>query len=262
MTKVCLCGGEERALSGAVPIREIIENLDRLLDRNDQSGALEFLVYWENEAARCGDLSGQLSVVNERIGLERKAGRREDAYAAAERALSLIGALGAKETIAIATVYLNIATAYCAFGEPERAVRLYERAEEIYRKCGADEERMGGLWNNKATALEGCGRLQEAEAAYQRALELAGRRENGGLDAAVTLVNLAHLGERTGREETEIEALLDRAEALLEDPGIPQNGAYAFVLEKCAPSFDHFGFFLTAKRFRERSQAIYAGEQP
>lgn len=57
--------------------------------------------------------------------------------------------------------------------------------------------------------------------------------------------------------ERAVEALLDRALELLDTPGIPHDGYYAFVCEKCAPVFAHYGFFLADEDLRERAQAIY-----
>ena len=37
-------------------------------------------------------------------------------------------------------------------------------------------------------------------------------------------------------------------------------GYYAFVCEKCAPVFEYYGYFLTADRFRETAEKIYAEE--
>ena len=53
------------------------------------------------------------------------------------------------------------------------------------------------------------------------------------------------------------EELLDEAEALLNTPSVPRDGYYAFVCEKCAPSFEYYGYFLTAEDLKERSKKIY-----
>ena len=41
-------------------------------------------------------------------------------------------------------------------------------------------------------------------------------------------------------------------------PGLPRNGYYAFVCEKCAPTFDYFGRFAFAAELRAVSEEIYA----
>ena len=53
--------------------------------------------------------------------------------------------------------------------------------------------------------------------------------------------------------------LLDRAEELLFDPDNRRCGNLAFVYEKCAPTFDYYGRFITATDLRRLSEDIYAG---
>ena len=38
---------------------------------------------------------------------------------------------------------------------------------------------------------------------------------------------------------------------------MPRDGYYAFVCEKCAPTFDYYGYFLIADDLNERAKAIY-----
>ena len=50
---------------------------------------------------------------------------------------------------------------------------------------------------------------------------------------------------------------LARALALLNAPQVPRDGYYAFVCEKCAPVFGHYGYFLADDDLRERARSIY-----
>ena len=87
--------------------------------------------------------------------------------------------------------------------------------------------------------------------------------ENGELEQAITCLNMADtLTARDGDavQENEINALLDRAEALLDTPEIPRDGYYAFVCEKCAPSFEYYGYFMTAQSLKDRAEEIYLTE--
>ena len=113
-----------------------------------------------------------------------------------------------------------------------------------------------------ALALADLGRYAEARALYEKALTIMEKQEQGAMEAAITELNLANLAEAEQgllEAEEEIEAHLDRAWALLNDPALPQNGYYAFVCEKCAPSFGYYGRFLDAQELKERSERIYAG---
>ena len=82
------------------------------------------------------------------------------------------------------------------------------------------------------------------------------------LEQAITYLNMADVLEaEKGSEEAEagIGEYLDKAYDLLDTPGVPHGGYYAFVCEKCAPVFDHYGYFLAAQELRTRAEKIYAG---
>ena len=83
---------------------------------------------------------------------------------------------------------------------------------------------------------------------------------NGVLEQAITCLNRANaIEDEKGLEEGEssINALLDEAEQLLDTPSVPRNGYYAFVCEKCAPTFSYYGYFLTAEDLKRRAEEIY-----
>ena len=52
--------------------------------------------------------------------------------------------------------------------------------------------------------------------------------------------------------EEKIQGLLEEAEALLDTESLPRNGYYAFVCEKCAPVFGHYGWFMTEAELEKR----------
>ena len=147
--------------------------------------------------------------------------------------------------------------------EPQKALPWYEKARAVYeRELPAGDCRLGGLYNNTALVLTDLGRFDEAKALYLRALEIMGAAEDGRLEMAVTELNLADLAAASKgllEAEDEIEAHLDRAEALLEAPGNPRSGYYAFVCEKCAPSFGYYGRFAYAEELQARAKRIYEG---
>ena len=111
-----------------------------------------------------------------------------------------------------------------------------------------------------ATVCAALGRYGEALALYERALAQMALVRGGALEQAVTCLNMADAvaaeqGAETG--EARIAELLGRAEALLRDESIPRDGHYAFVCEKCAPGFAHYGWFAAAKDCRDAAKEIY-----
>jgi tetratricopeptide (TPR) repeat protein len=158
------------------------------------------------------------------------------------------------------TTLINAATAYKAFGAPAQALPLYERARTLYESLlSPDDSRLGGLYNNMALALTELGEYRRAEALYRRALEVMEKAPRGALETAITWCNLAdlscaELGQEAG--EARISACLDKAQTLLDDDTLPRNAYYAFVCEKCAPTFAYYGFFRAAQALSRRAEEI------
>lgn len=267
-----------------VPQRRIIDKMDEYMSRRDYRGAERHLLYWLEEAKLGGDLQGQLMLRNELVGHYRKTGQKEPAMESAAKALDLLRELDMENTITAGTTYVNIATACGAFGDHERAIRLFEKARAAYESSSQTETQLlGGLYNNMALTCTELGRCEEALALYEKAADLMGRVPDGELEQAITYLNMANTVEvQLGLEagEQQINALVERAEELLEAKGeellgkgeaaltdgtdlraMKQEerarlGYYAFVCEKCAPTFAYYGYFMTAESLTERSEEL------
>lgn len=86
------------------------------------------------------------------------------------------------------------------------------------------------------------------------------KKESGELEVAITYLNLANLEEaRLGAEKSEaiVDKYVEKAYELLNKDYLPRNGYYAFVCEKCAPTFGYYGRFLYEKELRDRARDIY-----
>lgn len=234
---------------------EILKTYDAFLNRNDGESAGRYLINEVNAAVAAGDKSLELSLVNELIGHYRKAGDDGNCKKSIARALSLIGETGLKDGVSKGTIYLNVATGYKSVGDTASALKYYDLAEKLYAEYLPDGDvRLAGLLNNAAVSLAADGQTAKAKEYYLKAASIskeAGRKE----DAAVSYVNLAHLQDGTGDAEG-AEKSLDIAYDLL-DEVCERSGYYAFVCEKCAPSYAYFGFFLREKELRRRAKGIY-----
>ncbi len=251
-----LCLGKP---SGTIPVGRIIDRVDALFGKNEYSEAGRLLEYWKNEAVALGDARGELAMQSELVGYYRKQNDEENGLASVARAMSLVEALGQGECASGATVLLNCATALKAFGRPEEAMPLYLRAENIYKRVLApDDPRFGGLYNNMALAQVELGLKDEAERAYLAALDIMKNAPEGEAECAITYVNLAHMYESFGKVESIAECMKNAYE-LLHSENLPHDGYYAFVLEKCAPSFGYFGDVEAYREFKKESERIYAG---
>lgn len=245
-----------------IPVERVIGKLDEHLNCNDYAAARRHLDYWLAEAEAAHDLRGKLSLLNEKIGLHRKLGDRTEALAAADGALTLARRLGLEHTVTMGTTLVNAATAHKAFGQADQALQLYREARTLYEALLPElDSRLGGLYNNMALALVDLGRFREAEQLYGQAMDVMSKAPNGALEQAITWCNLADLAAaELGLEHAEprIADCLARAEALLNTDSLPRNGYYAFVCEKCAPTFGYYGYFLTEQSLRQRAEAIYS----
>ena len=251
-------GGEEPAQP--VPVGRILDKLREYEDRNDWPAVERHLQYWLAEAEANRDERGQLMLHNELMGYYRKQSDREQAFAHAEKASALVEALGMEDTVTAGTTWVNTGTVREAFGDPVGGLAFFEMARANYEKnLPAEDSRLGGLYNNMALALTVCGRHEEADAMFRRALAVMAKQEHGELEQAITWLNMADAAEAAlGAENAEetVEEYLDRAEELLNTESLPRNGYYAFVCEKCAPVFGHYGYFAAEAELKRRAEEI------
>ena len=244
-----------------IPQKRVAEKLDDYMSRRDYTGAERHLLYWLEEARLGGDKRGELMLRNELVGHYRKVGDRDKALTHGDAALVLLEELDFTGTVSSGTTYVNVATACSAFGETQRALELFALARSVYEASPRTEPALlGGLYNNMALACVAAGRFDEAFDLYDRAMEIMGRVANGALEQAITCLNMADAtAAQKGMEEgeAEIDALMDQAWALLNQPSLPRDGYYAFVCEKCAPSFSYYGYFSAANELTWRAENIY-----
>ena len=280
--------GESADVIRPVPQQRIISKMNEYMSRRDYSGAERHLRYWLEEAELGRDLKGQLMLQNELIGHYRKTSQRGPAMESARKALELLAALEMEDTISAGTTYVNIATACNAFGDYDRSMEMFRRARAAYESSGYTEPQlMGGLYNNMGLTCTALKRYEEALELYEKALLVMAQVPDGELEQAITFLNMANAVEaQLGMEEGEsrIYELVEKAEDLIEtkseellgkDDALPaaqpgdgptayflsremrsRLGYYAFVCEKCAPSFSYYGYFLTAERLKDRSDRL------
>ena len=282
-----------------IPQRRVIEKMNEYMSRRDYAGAERHLLYWLAEAQLGRDRDGQLMLRNEMVGHYRKTGQKDKAMESAREALALLAEMGLEDAVIAGTTYVNIATACNAFGDFERSRELFEKARAVYEGSEhVEPQLLGGLYNNMALTYAALGRYDEALALYEKAVGVMADVPDGELEQAITFLNMANAVEaQLGMEEGEsrIYELVDRAEALLERKGRemlgPEGSAggsadsgsreasgegkplrersreerarigyYAFVCEKCAPTFEYYGYFLTAEALKETAEKIYREE--
>ena len=257
-----LCGkpGEPETVQ-PIPAGRVMERLREYEDRSDWPAAERHLKYWLAEAEANRDGRGQLMLHNELMGFYRKQGKQEPAFTHAEQAAELVEKLEMADTITAGTTWVNCGTVREAFGDPVGGLEWFEKARENYERNLPEEDgRLGGLYNNMALALTVCGRYREADGMFRKAIEVMAKQPCGELEQAITWLNMADAAAaELGAEEgaATAEEYLDRAAELLDAEGLPRNGYYAFVCEKCAPVFGHYGYFAEEAELKRRAEEIH-----
>lgn len=244
-----------------IPVGRVLSKVDEYLSRNDYDSAEKALDYWHEEAKIGGDIRGELTVLNEKIGLYRKTGKKEQCFFAIDKCLALVKDCEFENTVTKGTTLLNCATGYCAFESYEKALPLYEKATVIYEKYLKEtDERLGGLYNNTAICLMRLNNYEKSRLLFDKAIEIMSKVENAEGEIAITYCNLADLeAAQNGIAESEkkIDEYLEKAEELLDTKTLPRDGNYAFICEKCADTFGYYGFFMTEKELLKRAREIY-----
>lgn len=258
-----LCGGKDfyypdkDGAKGRIPVKRIIEKADEFYSKNDLVGAERHLTYWQTESLALNDTNGELSVVDELLGLYRKTGNKEKALSAVDRALFLVERLNLGETVSGATIFLNAATTLKAFGETPRALPLYEKTLAVYSESlDKNDERFAGFYNNYALALTDAREYEKAEKCYLKAIEIMKTKASGKPDCAISYINLATLYELEEKTELITDCLFT-AFNLLSDENNEKNGYFAYVLEKCAPEFLRHGYKKIYDDMIKESKEIY-----
>ncbi len=247
-----------------ISIDRILGKLDEYLHRNDYMSAERHLTFWLSEARAEHDGRTEILVQNERMGIYRKLGRRDEALRVVNEVLSKIDEMGISHQVGAATTYLNAATVYCAFGMAEQGLSLFEKARGIYEaELNGQDRRLGGLYNNMGLTLVELGRFSEARELYSRALSVMMACEGGEAEAAITHLNLATAAEKELGlldADEQISEHLTCAESLLESV-LVRDGNYAFACEKCATVFHYYGRFFYGNELAERARRIYEQER-
>ena len=252
-------GGGHHAHAGRIPMREIIEECDRLFNAERPVELGEHLRKWRAEAQRIGDREGELGILSELMGHYRMQGDRERGLAAVRDGFTLLGKLGIGGSVSAGTILINGATALQAFGEIDESLNYYKEAFRCYgAHLDPNDWRFAGLLNNLAAAYAAKHDVRYAEAYYRKALDVL--KACGNLmDAAVTHVNLAQMyAAEAGPDDPRIPAELDLAAACFDDPAAERDGYYAHTCRKCAPAFGPLGRPEFEAELNRRADEYYA----
>lgn len=220
-------------------INVFFTKLDTLFQENKIAEVDPFLRASLEQAKEEEDYAAYISICNEMIGFYRSISEFKKAYDAAEDVLLLMEELQMDQTEHFATTLLNTATAYRAAGNFKQAYVYYEQALRIYEGLIApDDYRYAGLYNNMSILLEKMERNEEAIAFAKKALAIIEKLDQGEMETATTLTNLALLCFKVS-EYQEAQALLERALTLFEQGGDQTDAHYSGALAGIGEAWYH-----------------------
>ena len=243
-------------------ITRILAKLDSLFARKEYAEAERLLRYWEQEGERSGDDKVYYLAVNEQMGLYRKLGRREDAMDAVRKMLRHLDRTNRRMSVEGATALLNAGTVYKAFNMSEEGLPFFEEACFIYEELlKPDDKRLAGLYNNMSSALSDVSRETEALELCEKALGILSKSTENEAEEAITYLNMTAMYEKrdglAGAQEAIDRCLTEAWKKLEEAEKTAEAGYYAFVCDKCAPTFGYYGWFAVKNELQKRAEEIY-----
>lgn len=220
-------------------VNAFLGQLDTLFSENQIEKVDPFLQDSLEKAKEEEDYGAYITICNEMIGFYRSVSQFRKAFDAAEDALLLLEELQLDRSEHFATTLLNAATAYRAAGNFAQAYAYYEQAIRIYEGLiSPNDYRYAGLFNNMSILLEKMERNEEAVMYAQKALSIIEKLEQGEMETATTLTNLALLYFKIS-DHAKAQELLERALSLFEQGGDTTDAHYSGALAGIGEAYYH-----------------------
>jgi len=210
------------AVGAGQPTKPWMEEADSLAARGNLGPAIEL---WRKAEAQCkdsADAHGQMDALLKLTAAYQSLGHRQEAQAAARRALALARASGVADFEQAAECALGVVL---ETGQPTEAAECLNRALQLAIQS-SDREAEARIRNNLGNLESGQGRYQEALTEYRKSAALS-----RGTDAdaeALALLNASQCAVQSGNV-TEAGSLLDLATAKLAPLGSTTRAARLWI---------------------------------
>ena len=203
-------------------IRKILADYDSMFGRYSLTDIEEYLKQHLQQAKLQNDNFIQVTLLNELIGLCRDTSQKEKTLAYCRDLKELADISLSSDSVDYATVLLNIANAYRAFGLLQEAEALYEAVLAVYDKnTGVEEYLYASLYNNWSHVYQMEGNYVRAKELLEMALHILLKTSDNEIQQATTRVNLASALMQFGTQDAYGEAMnhLYAAIAIFEKDG-------------------------------------------
>lgn len=196
-------------------IKKILADYDAMFGKYELADIEEYLKQQLRQAEEEKENSIRVTLLNEIIGFCRDTSQQEKALAYCSELKGLADTMGIQGTVEYATVLLNIANAYRAFGRLTDASELYRQVLDIYdRHSDPPEYLYASLYNNWSHVFQQFGNYAKAKELLEKALKILISGNGHHIQQATTRVNLASALLHMGTDDAYSEATSHLQEAL------------------------------------------------
>lgn len=232
-------------------IRATLEQYDAMFGVKSTDEIEAFLEQKIAQARRERDKDAVFAVMNEYVGLTRNLRHKEKCLEACDEILNLAEEIRILNSPQHATMMLNVATAFTAFGRYAGAEVLFVDVEKLLGELGeTNTYTLASLYNNWSMLMVRQNRFAEAVDLQKKALAIVDPHDDLTVEQATTRSNIASVLLRQYEAE-KTPALLDEAEKILED-------AFALYRKDGGKSF-HYGTAMITKGDILMDRKDYAG---
>ncbi|MBQ8007257.1 MAG: tetratricopeptide repeat protein, partial [Lachnospiraceae bacterium] len=173
-------------------IDEIFAEIDRLYTANQGEKVEEYILEKIGEAAKAGDESIMIQLLNELIGHYRETSEFDKLRTFAQKLLDILEGSSLKGSMAHATSLLNVANAYRAAGMLRESNTLYQQVKSYYdANVSPDSMLYASLLNNMSLLFQEMNDYESAADCLERALGISLIYPECRIEQATTYTNLA-----------------------------------------------------------------------
>ena len=209
-------------------------DIDAFYQRCEIDKAEQYLCSYLADAKREKNLSDQITIQNELIGLYRELGKFHQCKSNCEELIACASKLNIQDTLPYATTVLNVANAYRVMELYSESEEYFKTAESIYLKLlPPDDYRLASLYNNMSLIYQAQGDYQKAVEIIKKALQIIHQIPNAYIEEAVTYTNLATMLLECD-ETTQAINYLNIATKLFDENQATQDMHYAATLSALA----------------------------
>ena len=189
-------------------IEIILEGLDELFRTHQITKVEAYLLQHIEQAEQEGNISNQITLLNETIGFYRDSCEYEKSISTAQKTMEVLERAGLKGSIPYATSLQNIANALRAAGALDASMQYYNHVFHLYEnQLPPNDIRYASLSNNMSLLYQEMNDYENACICLEKALSIVVQHEAAIMEVATTHTNLAMSLLKLGNVEVAMEHL-------------------------------------------------------